>query len=622
MKPPNVPYPQKKALHVAEKHQQEKYEILFNTMLDGYALHEIICDEHNNPVDYRFLDVNPAFEKITGLTRQTVLGKTVLEVLPHTEPIWIQRYGHVALTGEPTHFKEYAQELDKHFEVTAFRPRDRQFACIFVDRTQQIMAEKALRESEARYRELFENMSSGVAVYEAINDGDDFIFKDFNRRGESIDQIDRTQIIGHNVKEIFPGVVEFGLFDVLQRVWKTGKPEHHPISLYKDRRIDGWRHNFVYKLPSGEIVAMYDDITKQKQAEQALQESEERFRRLFEQAPLGYQSLDAQGCFLDVNQAWLDLLGYSRDQVIGHWFGDFLAPDEVKAFKKRFTRFKTIGHVSVDIKMMQRTGAILLVHIDGRIGYDKHGRFKQTHCILHNITEQREQEQRILDYQHQLKHLASELTLTEERLRRDVAAQLHDTISQTLAMINVEIASLRETLSDEALRGSLDDIKESLARTLEQSRALTSQLCYPVLNVLGFEKAVEKWLADEIGAKYNIHTVYENDSHEKPLDEDIRAVLFRGVRELLMNVVKHAQATTVSVSLTRRNNHIVIVIKDDGQGCDLEKNVYQSKGFGILSIQEALQRLGGQVTFASESHAGFKAIMIAPLKIKNNSQGR
>jgi len=128
--------------------------------------------------------------------------------------------------------------------------------------------EDKLRESEHRYRELVNRMRSGVAVLEAVDDGDDFVFVDFNQGGESIDSTRRDDLIGKRVTQVFPGVAEFGLLDVFQRVWRTGQPEHHPVRLYKDERITGWRENFVYRLPSGEVVTVYDDLTSQKQAEE------------------------------------------------------------------------------------------------------------------------------------------------------------------------------------------------------------------------------------------------------------------------------------------------------------------------------------------------------------------
>lgn len=123
---------------------------------------------------------------------------------------------------------------------------------------------------EYRYRELFNNINNGVAVYKPNDDGSNFFFLDFNKAAERIEKTSKKEVIGKSVLDVFPGVREFGLFDVLIRVWQTGKPEHHPVTIYHDHRISGWRENYVYKLPTGEIVAVYDDITELKQAEEKL----------------------------------------------------------------------------------------------------------------------------------------------------------------------------------------------------------------------------------------------------------------------------------------------------------------------------------------------------------------
>lgn len=139
------------------------------------------------------------------------------------------------------------------------------------DISERYEAEQILLTNETRFRELFNNMSSGVAVYEAKDLGaSDFIFVDFNRAAERSEKIRKDQVIGRSLLEIFPGAREFGLLTVLQRVWQTGKPEHHPISMYKDNRLTGWRDNFLYKLPSGEVVAIFEDVTAKKQAESKL----------------------------------------------------------------------------------------------------------------------------------------------------------------------------------------------------------------------------------------------------------------------------------------------------------------------------------------------------------------
>ena len=127
---------------ITEKYKTEKkYKMLFDEMIDGFALHEVICDDSGKPVNYRFLEINPAFERMTGLKSESLIGQTVLDVMPKTEPFWIEKYGKVALTGKPDSFENYSQELDRYFHVTAFRYAENQFACIFVDVTKNKLAE-------------------------------------------------------------------------------------------------------------------------------------------------------------------------------------------------------------------------------------------------------------------------------------------------------------------------------------------------------------------------------------------------------------------------------------------------------------------------------------------------
>jgi len=129
-------------------------------------------------------------------------------------------------------------------------------------------AEKALKENEERYEGIIQSTASCIVVYKPVYNGKDFVFVDFNAMAEKVEQISKDKVIGRKVTEVFPGVGEFGLFAVFQKVWKTGKPEHFPVSIYKDDRIQGYRENYIYKLSSGEIVAVYQDLTKRKQAEE------------------------------------------------------------------------------------------------------------------------------------------------------------------------------------------------------------------------------------------------------------------------------------------------------------------------------------------------------------------
>ncbi|WP_051958019.1 PAS domain-containing hybrid sensor histidine kinase/response regulator [Desulfobacter vibrioformis] len=187
----------------------------------------------------------------------------------------------------------------------------------FQDITERKIAQRALIESEERFRQLIERMSSGVAVYEVTKNGEDFIFKDFNQAAEKIDQISRTELIEKRVADVFPSIAEFGLFDVLKRVWRTGEPLHYPSAFYKDGRIEGWRENFVYKLPSGKIVSIYNDVTDRKHAENALSKSESFLKSLLNSIPIPVFYIDTDGRYLGFNQPFQTFWGIDETELIG-----------------------------------------------------------------------------------------------------------------------------------------------------------------------------------------------------------------------------------------------------------------------------------------------------------------
>jgi len=257
-----------------------------------------------------------------GLWGQSLIEKKALssnEPLPVPEghipilrtlvvPIIYQRevIGQIVVANKPIDYTEKDQELLENI--------CNKIAPILYGRLQKDKAERgrkraeeSLQKSEAMYRAMFENMSNGVAVYRAVDNGEDFIFVDFNKGGETIDNIKRDTLIGKSVQEIFSGVKKFGLLEAFKRVWVTGNPERFPISLYKDKRMVGWRDNFIYKLPSGEIVAIYSDETKTKVAENKLKESEEQKRAILNSSPDMILHVDTDLRILWANKTCLDM---------------------------------------------------------------------------------------------------------------------------------------------------------------------------------------------------------------------------------------------------------------------------------------------------------------------------
>jgi PAS domain S-box-containing protein len=180
--------------------------------------------------------------------------------------------------------------------------------------------EQSIRaESETVRAELaavLDHAATAVAVYRAEKDGNDFVFVDLNRAGEEIDRVKKEALVGRSLLEVFPGVRDFGLLDVFQRVWRTGEPERHPVSIYRDKRITGWRQNYVCKLPNGHIMAIYDDVSKSKRTELASRMSEQCFRAI---ANYGYDWevwIGPTGRVLWTNPAAVDVTGYSIKELM------------------------------------------------------------------------------------------------------------------------------------------------------------------------------------------------------------------------------------------------------------------------------------------------------------------
>ncbi|MEW6599998.1 MAG: PAS domain S-box protein [Nitrospirota bacterium] len=177
--------------------------------------------------------------------------------------------------------------------------------------------EDALRESERRYRELFNYINSGITIYEAVENGEDFVIKEFNPAGETIDKIRKEEIIGEKVTVVFPGVKEAGLFDVFQRVWKTGITEHHAVWFYDDRRISGWRDNHIYRLSNGELISVYNDITEQVVSAKRESALLSQLKTIFENFPVGILYLDDEYRIISTNKFFNDFTGFGDGELPG-----------------------------------------------------------------------------------------------------------------------------------------------------------------------------------------------------------------------------------------------------------------------------------------------------------------
>ena len=266
-----------------------RYHSLFSGMTEGFALHEVICDENGKPCDFRFLDVNPAFERQTGLTRANVVGRTHNEVLPDDDPRWVREYGAVALTGEPIRFENYSPALDRLYDVFAYRPASRQFAVIFRDITERRRTEEALRvyEQLASYSRdiiLFVRHSDGklLEVNAAACSAYGYSRDEFlNLSIHDLRAPDtRAQTIGQMAEAYRHGI----LFETTHRR-KDGST--FPVEVSSQGAIVGGAQA---------LISVIRDITERKRAAQQLYETNQRLQALFQAAPIGVSFSDDATC--------------------------------------------------------------------------------------------------------------------------------------------------------------------------------------------------------------------------------------------------------------------------------------------------------------------------------------
>jgi PAS domain S-box-containing protein len=398
-------------------------------------------------------------------------------------------------------------------------------------------------------------------------------------------------------------------------------PEYYenPV-LTKDgaERLIAW-HNTVLRDDKGKVIAALgsgEDITERKRAEEALRESEEKYRDLFENAREAILTLDLKGNITGVNKL-VEEYGFKREDLIGKSHFDFIAEKSRNKAFKEFERLTQGTPVEGEVEVITPKGNRIVEYRNNPIR--RGGQIVGVQEILIDITERKKAEQQLLNDQAQLKSLASELTLAEELARRRLAVELHDRIGQSLVISKIKLEALRKTGRSRKLDKALEDVCNSIGQTIQDTRTLTFDLSSPVLYELGFETAVSEWLADQIQKKHGLAVEFEDDGEPKPLDDDVRVLLFRDVRELLINVVKHAHANKVKVSVRKLDSHICVTVEDDGVGfdpADVISMAAKRGEFGLFSIRERLENLGGHFQIDSAPGRGCKVTMTAPLKQK------
>ncbi|MGB2807213.1 MAG: PAS domain S-box protein [Sedimentisphaerales bacterium] len=444
-----------------------------------------------------------------------------------------------------------------------------------------------------------------------------------------------AQRLGKSAEELIGmGIYDYLPADIAEsrkargvEVIRSGKPLR-----FQDERAGRYYDNNIYPVfdDEGKVSAFgvfSGDITENKQAQEALKESEEKYRAIVERATDSIVTVDLKGIITSCNTALLEQTGYSEQDFVGRHFtkNPTMRTKDIPKYLKIFMSL-VAGKVPGPLELVgiYKDGSEHLGEVHISI-IRKRGKIIGFQAMTRDITERKQAEEKLREYQEQLKSLASELTLAEERERHRIATELHDEISQSLFISKMKLEEIQKSGSGKTFDDTLDEINNSLGRIIAAMRSLTFDLSSPILYEFGFEEAVAEWLNEQVEKKHGIATEFEDDGLPKPLDDDIRVILFRNVRELLINVVKHARAKKIKVSIQKVGSRIRVSVEDDGVGFDstkAESLIISKEAFGLFSIRERLEHLGGNLEIMSSPGCGCRVTITSPLSREEISKDK
>jgi len=557
---------------------------------------------------------NPSAEKMFGHEQVDMIGQQLDCLMPdnfadqHRQ--YVKRYfltgrghGTMGSTVELTALRSDGSVFPIELSLSAAHYADQPFVMAVIrDITERKQAQEALRESEERYRTLFDGSAEGILVV-------DIETKKFKYANPAI-----CRMLGYTEAELKQmGVVDIHTQDALEHAISEFKAQVRGEKTLAQEipclRKDG---TMIYAdIKSSEVlidgiecnVGFFTDITERKRADEALRESERRYSTLVESAPDGILAVSVRTRqFLFTNPAICDMMGYSAKELLQKSMEDLVikgSGDKVKSVFDTLAEGKR--DFVVELPITRKDGVTVYVDIKGvRVELDGQ---EVVIGFFRDVTELREKEILLREQKESLKKLSNRLIEVQENDRKLVARELHDTVAQKLglAKIRVEKAVLDNASQDNT---SLKEASSTISAAISDLRDISTDLRPQMLDDIGLVPTI-KWYFErqcqEMKCNFNI-------IGDQPYIHPYKQVnIFRIFQEILLNIHKHSKADTVDVRIEFTSDRMVLYVADNGKGFDLERvkgTWSSSSSFGLLNISERVELMGGQLTINTKEGGG------------------
>ena len=477
-------------------------------------------------------------------------------------------------------------------------------------------ANRALQHSEQRFRSIFEHAAAGMVTTDIKGK-----FLQVNPKF--------CRFLGYTEKELLQLTVREITFPEDQEVTDTqfqlASVGNHKVFDLAKRYVckNGkvvWGHTttaWVYDSKSKPLycIKLIQDITRLKDTEQALRESEEKFRTIVETAPNLILISNEKGENIYVSPNCKEITGYSQQELLGkvRWW---VHKDDIKKARKLFDLAfkKGTGYKNFEYKAVRKNGKIWYASSSWNSMKDENGEVKGLVLETIDITEKKQAEEQLKKSREQLRKLSIHLQTVREEEQKRIARKIHDEIGQMLVGLQMNLSWLSEQIAPEntVLMEKINYLKERTEESIDVVEKIASELRPRMLDVLGLKEAI-LWHLQELKETRGIRFVYKSVPQSLALSPDYSSVLYRLFQETMANVTRHSNATEVRVYLKKNKNFINFKIEDNGTGITRDQ-IDDPNSFGIIGMQERIKHLNGKISIKGIPDKGTQIQIKLPLQ--------